>query len=224
VVLWTGAVVLVLVAFPGGGKALGAVSAANVADLPLTGLAGRVWLSVWGILAYFAIPLAVIVLVLRESPARFGLRLHVTRRAALLYAGVLALRVPVLVLASRSPAFLRKYPMVTDLDGEWTRLLLWEGVRGVRMFALEFFFRGFLLFGLERKLGWNAVALATLPYGLVHFGKPLPEAAGAILTGAILGTFALRTRSVFGGAIVHVLVASGMDVLALWRKDALPHL
>ena len=90
-------------------------------------------------------------------------------------------------------------------------------MRGMRFVALEFFFRGFLLFSLEERLGYNAIAVAALPYGLIHYGKPFPEAMGAIVAGAVLGMFALRTRSIAGGALLHIFVATTMDMLALWR-------
>ena len=110
--------------------------------------------------------------------------------------------------------------MVRDLGDDGWRILLWESLRGARFIALEFFFRGYLLFSLEERMGYNAIAVAALPYGLLHFGKPFPEAMGAVVAGAVLGMFALRTRSIAGGALVHIFVATTMDLLALWRLGA----
>jgi uncharacterized protein len=71
---------------------------------------------------------------------------------------------------------------------------------------------------LKRDLGAHAVFVAVVPYCMIHFQKPLPEALGAIVAGIILGTLSLRTGSVLGGAAVHVAVALTMDVLALAQK------
>ena len=49
--------------------------------------------------------------------------------------------------------------------------------------------------------------VAVVPYCMIHFQKPLPEALGAIVAGVVLGALSLRTGSVLGGAAVHVAVA-----------------
>ena len=81
--------------------------------------------------------------------------------------------------------------------------------------AVEFFFRGFMLFRLERYAGYHAVALMVIPYALIHLHKPFPEAVGAIVAGIVLGFLALRTRSIWPGVIVHCGVALSMDVFAM---------
>jgi membrane protease YdiL (CAAX protease family) len=50
---------------------------------------------------------------------------------------------------------------------------------------------------------------------MIHYGKPLPETLGAIGAGVILGTLAMRTRSIWGGVLIHIGVAITMDMLAL---------
>jgi NaMN:DMB phosphoribosyltransferase len=57
---------------------------------------------------------------------------------------------------------------------------------------------------------------------MIHYGKPYLEANGAIVAGIVLGSLAMRTRSIYAGFLVHITVALGMDVLALWHRHALP--
>jgi membrane protease YdiL (CAAX protease family) len=116
--------------------------------------------------------------------------------------------------------FINRYPMVIDLNNDWRRIGIWEAVRALRFVSLEFFFRGYLLFGTEKRFGYHAIAVSALPYGMIHFAKPFPEALGAIVAGAVLGYLALRTRSIAGGAILHISVALSLDMLALFRKGA----
>lgn len=59
-------------------------------------------------------------------------------------------------------------------------------------------------------------------YKAREYHKPLPEAMGAIVAGVVLGWLALRTRSIWGGVLLHVAVALSMDALALWRAAAFP--
>jgi membrane protease YdiL (CAAX protease family) len=69
--------------------------------------------------------------------------------------------------------------------------------------------------GLRRSLGSNAIFIMVLPYCMIHYGKPLPETLGAIIAGVVLGTLAMRTRSIWGGVMIHVGVATMMDALAV---------
>lgn len=61
-----------------------------------------------------------------------------------------------------------------------------------------------------------------VPYLMIHFPKLWPEALGAILFGFFLGILALRSRSIWGGVMVHVTIALTMDLAALLRKGELP--
>jgi membrane protease YdiL (CAAX protease family) len=57
---------------------------------------------------------------------------------------------------------------------------------------------------------------------MIHYGKPFLEANAAIVAGIVLGTLALRTRSIWCGCLVHVSVAISMDIAALLQKGDLP--
>ena len=82
----------------------------------------------------------------------------------------------------------------------------------------EFFFRGFMLFGLEKRFGNSSILIQTIPFVVKHASKPFAEAMGSIVTGVVLGVLALETRSFIYGAAVHWLVAMSMDILALaWK-------
>ena len=94
-------------------------------------------------------------------------------------------------------------------------LAYYEVLYAAQFLSLEIFFRGFLLQGLRRALGSNAIFAMIVPYCMIHYGKPLPETLGAIGAGLILGTVAMRTKSIWGGVLIHVGVAMTMDVMAL---------
>lgn len=126
-------------------------------------------------------------------------------------------------LVSLSPEFQEQYPFFTapTHSGAASAVglqLTWELAYGLQFFALEYFFRGFLLRGLAAELGSMAVLLMVIPYCMIHFGKPLPECIGSIVAGLVLGTLAMDTRSIWGGVTVHVAVAWQMDMAALWQK------
>jgi membrane protease YdiL (CAAX protease family) len=71
-------------------------------------------------------------------------------------------------------------------------------------------------------MGSAAIFAMAVPYCMIHYGKPYLETNGAIVAGVVLGSLALKTRSIYAGFLVHITVAFSMDFLALWRRDALP--
>ena len=151
----------------------------------------------------------------RERLRDFGLSFSGVARHMPLYLLLYLLVLPFIFFASRDPAFLRTYPFADSARDGALLFLYWELLYGLQFFALEFFFRGFMIFGLEERFGRNAIFVMVVPYCMLHFHKPMLEAAGAIVAGLVLGALALRTRSILGGVIIHWAVAVTMDVLAI---------
>jgi len=142
------------------------------------------------------------------------------------HAGVyLALFVMVLlpvVAVSFTREYQAIYPFYSLSGRSGFDLIAWELAYGVQFFALEFFFRGFLLQGLRRWIGYGAVFVMVVPYCMLHFQKTGSESMGAIVAGLILGSLAMRYRSIWGGVFIHWGVAITMDVLSLVHRDLLP--
>lgn len=78
------------------------------------------------------------------------------------------------------------------------------------MFAWEWFFRGYLLFSMEKIKGPLAAVLTqSVLFTVMHLGKPPLEVASSFFGAVILGVWTLRTRSVIPCFIVH----AGLTVL-----------
>ena len=169
----------------------------------------------WRSAFYLALPLLSLIL-LRLSPAKVGFGLahpgRWLRDIGLLYLVML----PLVYLASRQAGFQRAYPFFAFERLGTGNLLLGLGIRGIGMFAWEFICRGYLLFGFERRVGGpTAIAVQTIPFAVMHVGKPGPEAIGSIVAGIVLGIVALRNRSFIPGVILHWSVAATLDIFAL---------
>lgn len=149
----------------------------------------------------------------------YGFRLSHGKLGWGLAVGVWALMIPCIILALQLfPAFQDRYPLCKIAGSRWQLFIPYELAYGVYMFSWEFFFRGFMLFGLERKFGNASILIQTIPFAVMHYNKPFPEAIGSIFAGVLLGVIALETRSFIYGAAIHWFVAVTMDVLALaWR-------
>jgi membrane protease YdiL (CAAX protease family) len=180
----------------------------------------------WNQLAFWAVvvitfyvlpPVLVIRFVLREHVRDYGLRVRGILPHLRTYAVLYALAAPLIVAASFTASFQEKYPFFHPAPGHslWPYLYAWWLLYWLQFCALEFFFRGFLLHGLAPRLGWAAIFAMALPYNMLHYGKPMPEALAAIVGGIVLGSLSLKTRSVWWGAALHISIALTMDVCAL---------
>ena len=78
------------------------------------------------------------------------------------------------------------------------------GRAAVEIFSVEFMFRGFILFGLRKKLGDGAAVVQMVPFALLHLHKPGLEAAGCVLTGTYLGYLSLRAGSIWPAFVIHL--------------------
>jgi membrane protease YdiL (CAAX protease family) len=172
---------------------------------------------------YVVPPALVTVLVLRRPLHDVGLRLAGIGAHWRPYALCFAIAIPAIIAASFADSFQAKYPFYDLARGEtlWPRMGLWWLLYALQFVALEFFFRGFLVHGLAPRLGWVSIFVMIVPYNMLHYGKPMPEALAAIVGGLVLGKLSLETRSIWWGAAVHIAIALTMDVCALWHAGRL---
>ncbi|MEE9390907.1 MAG: CPBP family intramembrane glutamic endopeptidase [Planctomycetota bacterium] len=166
------------------------------------------------VVAFGLVPFLVAVFVLRLKPAEFGFRLNGFVRHLPVYGGMLLLMSPLLWWAAHQPSFRSTYPFPQLARQDDEVFWIWQFFYFAQFCALEMFFRGFVVFGLEKRFGLNAIFVMTIPYAMIHFSKPMPEAIGAIVAGLTLGYMALRTRSFYGGILLHYAIGLGMDLLA----------
>ena len=188
---------------------------------------------VGNILALFFLPIVVII-AMGEEPSDFGLAFADSRSvrltAALLYIGLLVLLVPM----SRVERFQDYYPLFKQFNhypifdrymhvhsfGEFAehsiKALIYGWVSyGLYMFCWEFFFRGYLLFGMARTIGWSAVLVQSIAFGLLHWRKPMPEFLASFPAGIILGFLALKAKSFLPGFVLHWAAVITFDILVL---------
>lgn len=172
---------------------------------------------------YFVIPALVVKLIFREKLTDYGMSLSGAFKHWYVYVLLFLAILPLIIAVSFDEQFQRQYPFFKAYGDTALPegLIYWELAYGVQFFALEFFFRGFMVHGLKRRMGAFAVVVMAVPYCMIHFGKPFPETIGAIFAGLILGMLSLRTRSIWLGVWIHVSVAWSMDFLSLWQKGLL---
>jgi membrane protease YdiL (CAAX protease family) len=159
-------------------------------------------------------PLTVVLLVFRDPLKEYGLRLGNWREGLTL----VAILFPLIALAMLYPASQTEemrafYPFDKAAGHTVSSFVRFEFVRGIFFYtAWEFFFRGFMLFGLRKYVGdWLAVCIQTIPSCLWHVGMPTGEIISSIAAGILFGLMAIRTRSILWPLLLHVAIGVGLD-------------
>jgi membrane protease YdiL (CAAX protease family) len=194
-----------------------------VGGTPDRRLAGLLFWAVGSLVTYVVLPGFVIKVVMRRRVRDFGLSVRGILGSSWVYLAMFLVMVPILFHFSGSDRFLHTYPFYKPGPGEplWPAFVTWQLFYWCQFVGLEFFFRGFMVHGLRHRFGIYSIFVMTVPYCMIHFGKPMPETFAAIAAGIVLGFMSLKTRSIWLGAALHIAVAATMDGLALWRAGHL---
>jgi hypothetical protein len=161
------------------------------------------------------LPLLFLFFVLRGSPAEFGLQRGDWTPVRYWVLGAYAVMFVAVALAARTAPFQQAYPLRELVRAEPRYLVYYELTYGFYFFCWEWFFRGFLLFGLARGWGRWAILMQAIPFGFLHWGKPSAEIAGSFVAGLFLGELAYRARSFLPCFVLHWAVATTMDVMVV---------
>lgn len=176
----------------------------------------------WGtssLIIRILIPCFIIFVILKEKPSEWGLSFKGQLKQGGPYIGFFLFMLPFLFAVSHLPSFQKTYPFLKPVaqGGSlyWGFCLFY----GLQFVSVEFFFRGFMVFGLFKKLGYYSLWIMCIPYVMIHFGKPLSETVGALIAGLVLGAMALKSRSIWWGVALHCAIAYTMDFLSMYQKQ-----
>jgi membrane protease YdiL (CAAX protease family) len=156
---------------------------------------------------YGVVPLAVL-LILRERPFDYGLRIGSWRVGVALAIGLALVATPLILVVSRLPEFTAYYRR--DMMDP-ARLIV---TNALNVGPAEFLFRGFLMFTLVRRAGPIGVVLATFPFVFTHLAKPALETYSTLLGGTLFGWMAWRTGSVLYAFLLHLYIMTLIMVAA----------
>lgn len=153
--------------------------------------------------------------IFKHKPKDFGISLGHIRKWLKEVLFFYLLMVVILILAFKFTNLKNVYPLYREAAQGWNYFLVYQLIQLFHMFTWEFFFRGFMLFGLEKKFGRASILIQTIPFAIMHYRKPQLEAYGSIFAGIFLGIIGLRAGSFLPCAILHFLVALTADILGI---------
>ena len=166
---------------------------------------------------FFIIGILIIKFGFNDKLSDYGLRIGDYKTGLLFTVFFLFVMIILIWFVSATPAFAEKYPHLQSAKSNWDTLVIYETGMLLYMIAWEFIWRGFMLFGLEKKFGYYSVLIQMIPFVILHNGKPFLETFGAIFGGIALGILALRTRSIYYCIIIHIGVMYSIDLISSLR-------
>ncbi len=165
------------------------------------------------------LPALMIKFVFHEPLSLYGVRLgdwQLGLKAFLILAPIMmALTFP----SSRMQSFTAEYPLYKGAGGSPSHFMFYSLLYVVYYVGWEFFFRGYMQFGLGKRLGdWNAILVQTLASCLLHIGKPDAEIYSSILGGIVWGIVVFRTQSLLPALLLHWLLGVSLDAFIIYLK------
>lgn len=132
---------------------------------------------------------------------------------------IVLLIIPVAYNASSMPAVQGEYPLPRFLLQDQKLMPVYLlGLLFLYYVPWEFFFRGFLLFGLKEKYGTTAaILIQTISSCLVHIDKPAAEMVGSIPFGIIFGIIAIRTKNIWVVVLLHASLGIFTEIFATFH-------
>lgn len=181
-----------------------------------------------GFFAVVVIPCVIGSILFRDTPGSFGLSLPSEKRRELWFRSALLLLAgfPIFYFSSANPELQSHYPYVRDFANP-AQLVLFELSTLLFYACVEFVFRGYVLFGVEKLLhgtepaGTNrtatlvAIVVSAVPYVIWHLEKPTPELVGALVWAVIAGISAVQYRTVVHLILIHWLWNVCLDINVL---------
>ncbi len=186
---------------------------------PLFDFYAHLWLFFIFFILMCVIPIVLIKFVFKESLYKYGFGLGDIKFGSILTVITLLLLVVPLIYSGSKMADVRlEYPLAKILLERHDLIFFYESAYVIFYYiAWEFFFRGFLLFGLKERFGaFNAVLIQTISSCLIHIGKPEGEIIVSIIVGIIFGAIALRTRSIWYVFILHAAMGVLTDLFIIY--------
>jgi membrane protease YdiL (CAAX protease family) len=167
-------------------------------------LAGLEPITLGRLVLFLLVPVGVVMVGFRDSPARYGLRLGDWHWGVGLLAAGLVVMTPIILALAALPEFRGYYGAATQPLG--VRLLN----NLAELIPAEFLLRGFLMFALWRRIGPLALVVVQLPFVLTHVGKPDIELWSTFVGGTVFAWLDWRTGSILWSALGHVYVLTLM--------------
>jgi len=193
-----------------------------------------------GFLLLVVVPCCIIKFVFKERLSEYGLgwpkETAGRKQAVMAFFLIMGIAVIPFFLSGFNPEMQGEYPLFGDViaRGDWGAFVGYELAYLLFFVAIEFIYRGYLLFGIFKikdlevvkgvkgmkgplVFGVYAILIQMLSYTMWHIAKPVPELIGTVFWGIGTGVVVLKTRTVWPVIIAHWLLCVILDIV-VWLK------
>ncbi|MDD3733126.1 MAG: hypothetical protein PHU88_12200 [candidate division Zixibacteria bacterium] len=171
------------------------------------------WISIF---LFFIFPWVVIRFLLKEKLASFGLSLGNRKRGIIYSVIFVAVFVLINYFIIKTPSLRNQLQISPDIVRSfWVFLWFQLFVSLSSHFSMEFFFRGFVQFGLEEKIGkWVILAQAAVQT-LLYSNSPWIIILLVGLSSLGAGYIAMKSRSVYYSFVAMWLISLSLDIMII---------
>jgi membrane protease YdiL (CAAX protease family) len=163
------------------------------------------------------LPALTVKFIFHESLSQYGVQLGDWQFGAKAFLILAPVMVALTYPSSRMESFVAEYPLYKGAGSSPSFFVVYSLFYGVYYIGWEFFFRGFMQFGLKGRLGdANAILVQTLASCLLHIGKPSAEIYASILGGIVWGMVVFRARSFLPSLLLHWLLGISLDAFIIY--------
>jgi membrane protease YdiL (CAAX protease family) len=175
-----------------------------------------VYYGVLSLLLLFLVPSLIVKWGFKEKLSDYGFNLRDIKFGS----RFILLALPVVWLLMLPTAYDPEYqalnPMYQDAGRSVPVFVLYAFVYFLYYIGWEFFFRGFILFGIRERVGdLYAVLIQTIPSVIAHIGRPEGEMISSIIAGIVFGFLVLRSRTIWYVLILHWFIGLSMDIMCI---------
>ncbi len=217
VVVLISAAVVVILQMKFGSRGFFRTEVAAAMNIESPGLPSWAWWFVAQGFLGFVLPVLLLRYGFKQKPIDMGLGLGDWRFAgfvALLYLPIVLIGTWILSGGSEFQAI---YPHYAPASVDWGIFAVYELLFVFYWIGWEYLWRGFVLFGTARVFGVYAIFVQALPFAILHFEKPAPEALLSIVGGVALGALVWRARSFWIAVPIHAVQMLSLDFFCSLR-------
>ena len=126
--------------------------------------------------------------------------------------------IPIIYWASTMPSFQQTYPMLAVAKQGMGGFIVSTLSFGLFFIFWEYFFRGYMLFSLEKQVGFLlANAIQAMAFAFMHLGKPELEVYSSLVGALVIGWLCWRSKSFLPAFFIHWGIQTSMDIFAVLR-------
>lgn len=178
---------------------------------------------IWGFICLLGVPLLFASDYIVQQLAKVGFSIEQLVFSLQVWLGASLMAVIVSFRRAKAADNMAQYPQIRFRPWNKRIMVLSSLSWLLYLFAYEFLFRGWLLFGCIDQFGYiEAVGINVILYSLAHIHKGRVETIGAIPLGVLFCVFTIWTGSIWTAFLVHCSIAISTEWFSAYNAGLLP--